>query len=75
MLQWRNDSQACRAFENNVRDRIGAVHSKSICPIRRGGPMDAYRYLASSGKKKTNKKTKHEQTVKPGKTQLKTDSL
>lgn len=38
-----------RQFEKDVKEKLGVVASKTICPIKRGGPLDRFRYLTSSG--------------------------
>jgi hypothetical protein len=41
--------QASKKFETDVKEKLAVVASKTICPIRRGGPLDRFRYLTSSG--------------------------
>jgi hypothetical protein len=43
------DTPACRLLEKEVRDCLKPTKGKAICPIRRGGSIDLYRYLTSSG--------------------------
>nr|CAG4637087.1 EOG090X07PL [Ceriodaphnia reticulata] len=37
-----------KKIETDLREKLAVVASKSICPIRRGGPLDRFRYLTSS---------------------------
>jgi len=41
--------QAVKKFETDVKEKLAVVASKTICPIKRGGPLDRFRYLTSSG--------------------------
>ena len=43
------DTPKCRLFEKEVRDSLNPIKGKALCPIRRGGSNDLFRYLTSSG--------------------------
>ncbi len=41
--------QVAKKIETDLHQKLAVQASKSICPIRRGGPLDRFRYLTSSG--------------------------
>lgn len=42
------NQELAKKFETDLKGKLAAVASKSICPIKRGGPLDRFRYLTSS---------------------------
>ncbi|XP_046638240.1 spermine synthase-like isoform X1 [Daphnia pulicaria] len=42
------NQEASKKFETDVKEKLAVVASKTICPIKRGGPLDRFRYLTSS---------------------------
>nr|CAG4645591.1 EOG090X07PL [Lynceus sp. MCZ IZ 141354] len=40
--------EKAKQLEIQLRKQLGCSHSKCICPVKRGGPLDSYRYLTTS---------------------------
>nr|CAG4649410.1 EOG090X07PL [Scapholeberis mucronata] len=48
LKELHHSEKSGKKLEAEIQQKLGTAASKSICPIKRGGPLDRFTYLASS---------------------------